>query len=105
MANVKRLIGLLAVLFAALMLSGCGSLARQFEAERRYKFDKTVASGNLKKMESILAKKPEWVNRDKDSNMRGTPLGIAASRGDKEVVEFLIAKGADINDRKRRWRG
>ncbi len=51
--------------------------------------------GNLAKVESILAEKPEQVNaRDEYGK---TPLHFAARKGQKEVVEFLIANGADVN--------
>ena len=97
MANRDKIIVALMSLCACLMLGGCGpSLA---------KFEGAIESGNLKDVESMLAKKPELVNRDEGSYDIRTPLGIAASSGNKEMVEFLIAKGADINDRQRRWRG
>ena len=55
-----------------------------------------VVQGNLGKVKNLLANKPELVNI-KDSEWKWTPLFWAAQKGHKDVVELLIAKGADVN--------
>lgn len=62
-----------------------------------------AASGNLRRVEELLVKRPHHVNfRDYD---RRTALHVAASEGHIEIVKFLIqAKKAKIN-RSDRWGG
>lgn len=54
-----------------------------------------VKSGNLDKVESLVEIYPELAN-DTIVGL-GTPLHLAAKLGQKEIVKFLIAKGADVN--------
>lgn len=51
--------------------------------------------GDLAKVKELLEKDPKLVNA-KDER-ESTPLHFAASRGHKEIVELLVAKGADVN--------
>jgi len=55
-----------------------------------------VVQGEIDKVESLLAQNPELVNF-KDSSWKWTPLFWAAVTGHKNIAEFLIDKGADIN--------
>ena len=120
MANREKLIVALAVLFAGLMLSGCGN--------PRVEFWQAVRKKDFVKAQSLLAKNEDLVNaRDhrgwtllhevacsyysvsaaellvskgadvnaKDKQLR-TPLHLAAERHNAQMVEFLIANGANV---------
>lgn len=51
--------------------------------------------GNLVKVKELVSQEPQLIPaRDK---FGGTPLHVAAAFGHKEVAEFLLANGADIN--------
>lgn len=53
------------------------------------------SSGELQKVKLMLEKNPALLNiEDKNQN---TPLHIAAGAGNKETVEFLITKGANLH--------
>jgi len=55
----------------------------------------TCSNGKLQKVELMLEKNPALLNiKDKNQN---TPLHYAASAGKKEIVEFLITKGAILH--------
>jgi serine/threonine protein kinase len=61
-----------------------------------------AALGNQDAMETILKKRPDFVNfRDYD---RRTALHVAASEGHLHICEFLVGRGANIN-RSDRWGG
>jgi ankyrin repeat protein len=63
-----------------------------------------AAQGDLARVESILAEKPELVNaRDKDGWI---PLHMAANAGHNRMVELLLANGAEVSAKtfkKSRW--
>lgn len=101
MTNGQRFITLSIVLFALLMPMGCLSENDPFIGDD---FFWEVKEGNLNKVKSILEKRPDLVNFKQDSyatywvRYRGwTALHIAALNGHIDVVEFLVAKGADVN--------
>jgi len=78
----KKLITVLMVLLACVMPL-CGE-----------EIHNAAKQGNLAKVKSILAERPKLVNtQDKRSY---TPLHIAAYLGHKDIVEILIANGADV---------
>ena len=54
-----------------------------------------VKKGDINKVKSILAENPDQVNAK--ANGGWTPLHLAAERGNKDVIELLIAKGAQVN--------
>jgi Ankyrin repeats (many copies) len=54
-------------------------------------------SGDLERVRSLLNEQPGLVSHKPDA--AGTPLSLAVWRGHKEVVELLLAKGADVNAR------
>ncbi len=87
MANRKRLIPILMILFVPVMITGCKYATSDLEGALR--------KGNLDEVKSILVNKPKLVNAR--GRLRRTPLYWAALRGHKEIIEFLISKGADVN--------
>ncbi len=56
---------------------------------------KAAAQGDLDKIKEVLEKNPELL--DEKDVQGNTPLTLAANSGQKEVVEYLITKGADLN--------
>ena len=56
---------------------------------------KAAGQGDLDKVKEILEKNPELL--DGEDVQGNTPLTLAANSGRKEVVEYLITKGADLN--------
>jgi len=82
---LSRLTGIMLFTLALIILNGCANNAI-FEATRR---------GDLEQVKSIVAENPKIVN----SGNGGTesPLCIAVESDQKDVAEFLIAHGADVN--------
>jgi len=119
MANGKRMIVALMVLFGSFILTGCGT---QIAA-----FHQAVRSDNLEEAESMLAEEPTLVDAEGDGrallfealreeqksmvmllidngvdvNIKDkncfSPLHCAAQQGHVEIAELLIAKGANPN--------
>lgn len=54
-----------------------------------------VEKGNVGEVKALVAKDPGLVNALDD--FRNTPLHIAALVGNRDIAEFLIGKGADLN--------
>ena len=54
-----------------------------------------IDDGNVKKIERILKSHPRLVN--KKGEFGWTPLYKAAFKGNKEIAELLVSKGADVN--------
>ena len=119
MANGKKMIIALMVLFASFILTGCGT---QIAA-----FHQAVRSGNLEEAEAMLAEEPTLVDAEGDGrtllfealreeqksmvmllidngvdvNIKDkncfSPLHCAVQQGHVEIAELLIAKGANVN--------
>lgn len=59
---------------------------------------RTINAGDLAKVQTLLQDNPDLVNRKEDR--RGfTPLHVAARAGRKDIAEYLLAHGADVNAR------
>ncbi len=54
-------------------------------------------SGDLKKIKALLEEHPEWINATSWGNW--TLLHRASQNGHKDIVDFLISKGADLEAR------
>ncbi|MGB2866682.1 MAG: ankyrin repeat domain-containing protein [Sedimentisphaerales bacterium] len=59
-----------------------------------------VTSGNIGEVKRLLSEGKDVNSRDSEGQ---TPLHLAANRGHKEMVEVLIANGADIEARENRY--
>ena len=70
---------------AAVLLVGCGPSVDIWEA---------AATGNIEAVKQHLA--AGW-DVDAEDHYKSTPLEFAAQGGHKEIVELLIAEGADVN--------
>ncbi|KAI0185769.1 hypothetical protein EV127DRAFT_325745, partial [Xylaria flabelliformis] len=55
-----------------------------------------VVGGNGKLLRLLISRKTS-ANMDAPSEPFGTPIQIDARRGDKEIVQLLLDKGADVN--------
>jgi ankyrin repeat protein len=55
-----------------------------------------VRNGDLKKVKALLKKDPDLVS-SKEAARGFTPLHIAAANGYRDIAEFLLAHGADVN--------
>lgn len=86
MANEKRMIIALTVLFAVLLFAGCGSPVAQLH--------KAIRSGNIEEAEALLAQEPNLVDATKDGQ---TPLLEALHENQKHIVSLLLDRGADVN--------
>ena len=81
------------------------SLYARFNNQSRTAIKKTgeihtaVKSGNLAKVKSLLANNPDLIDARDEDNL--TPLLWAAFKGHKEIVEFLIVNGAQVNVKSR----
>src|SRR5580704_5644017 len=53
-------------------------------------------SGNLEKVKALIKENPSSAS-SKEDTWGKTPLHYAAMRGHKDVVELLLANGADVN--------
>ena len=75
-------------IFATLLLVGCGPSVPDISI-----YD-AAESGNIDAVKQHLAAGTDVNARDKDG---WTPLHPASYEGHQEIVELLIAKGADVN--------
>ena len=59
-----------------------------------------VAAGDLQRTRDLVVRAPSLVHA---RNIEGaTPVHIAAFNGRRDVVEFLVEQGADVNARNQR---
>ncbi len=91
MAIRERVIVVLVVVFSGVMLSGCGP-----SVQAPPELAKAVVNGDVAEVESVLDAKPELIN-SKFAPDGDTLLHWAVQSGNKEVVELLVTKGADLN--------
>jgi cytohesin len=82
---------LLLTTIAVVLLVGCGPS----EADRA--LFKASQRGNIKTVKQHLAAGADVNAKIGRGNAKMTPLHAAIQHGDKEIVELLIAKGADVN--------
>ncbi|MHC4546381.1 MAG: ankyrin repeat domain-containing protein, partial [Planctomycetota bacterium] len=87
MANRERVVVALVLLFVGLALSGCAVQAppELFTA---------ITEGDLDYIKTTLEENPKFVNSKDESGY--TPLILAASAGNKDLCEVLIANGANL---------
>ena len=87
MTNRQRVVVALVLLFAGLAMSGCS-------VEAPPELFTAIREGNLDYTKTILEENPKFANTKDESGH--TPLILAASAGNKDLCEVLIAKGADL---------
>ncbi len=95
MTNQKNAIMAMAVLLAGLTLAGCAVQAPP-------DLMKASISGNLTAVQSILANNPKLINAENEDGW--TSLHTSAYKGHKDVVEFLLVKGAKVTTREDNFR-
>jgi len=85
---MKKLTAFL-VLIAAMMFTIQAAMAEDIQT--------TAFNGDIPKLKELLGKNPDLIkSKDKDG-FTALHLAVGAVKNGKETVEFLIAKGADIN--------
>ena len=84
------------LIYCICLVGGCQTIP----TPRKAMMD-AVNKGDIKTAESILTANSEIINMKENnrSEYGGTPLHEAAAMGYKEVTQFLIAKGADVNSK------
>jgi ankyrin repeat protein len=90
----KRILfwALLALLLA--LPQGC---AKPDPIQTAIDFRAAVAQGDLSAVKSAIARDPRQVNQP--DSFGATPLDIAVGKGNRQMVELLLSKGANVNHR------
>ena len=104
MANRERVIVALVVLVSGLMLNGCGNQVAEFhDTVSAVTFRPVQPYGKkwpLEKTKRMLAENPKLLNAKRHGE---TPLHTAlGGAGRVDIVQFLIASGADVNAKNKR---
>jgi len=86
MVNVKERVIAVTVLFAGLLLTGCGNSVA--------KFHQAVGSGNLDEAQALLVEDPNLVNAEKKGH---TPMCEALQKDQEQIVLFLLQNGVDVD--------
>ena len=77
-----------------LLLGGCGEGSSIHKFMKQPNIHEAAAEGNIRRVKQHLV---EGVNVNAKFKDGWTPLHMAAEGGHREIVDLLIAKGADIN--------
>src|SRR4029077_13177591 len=64
-----------------------------------------IRAGDRDRAAQVLAENPALVNANNPDEFGAVPIGIAASRNDRPMIELLLQKGADIDGRSDWWAG
>lgn len=99
---MKNRINLFLLAIALFVFSGCGIFVASHHDPLDFKpIHAAAEEGNLPAVGDLIKKDPRLVGaRDWDDL---TPLHLAAFHGHKEVVEFLLEHGAEVNARTTAW--
>src|ERR1035441_9615733 len=80
----------------AVLMAGCGIIASSHHDPMDYKaVDAAAEGGNLETLKSILARDPTLLQSKDWGDL--TPLHLAVLHNHQDVVEYLLAQGADVN--------
>lgn len=88
----------LAMMLAALAIAapGCGLVSSSHHNPMDFKaVDAAAQGGNLEELKSILARDPTLLQSKDWGDL--TPLHLAVLHNHKDVVDYLLAQGADVN--------
>ena len=90
-------LGLLFALVAAQSLQGMRPIDQpvQGDALRRTPLMIAISRGDFNEVKRLVIDESADVNRE--SRVYGTPLHVAATKGNPEIVEFLLKRGAKVN--------
>ena len=84
----------LVTIFIGLLVVGCGPGSSIHKFMKQPNIHEAAAEGNIKRVKQHLVEGVDVNAKYKDG---WTPLHMAAEGGHREIVDLLIAKGADIN--------
>jgi ankyrin repeat protein len=88
----------MAMILAALAVSvaGCGLVASSHHNPMDYKaVDAAAEGGNLEALKTILTRDPTLLQSKEWGDL--TPLHLAVLHNHKDMVEYLLAQGANVN--------
>jgi ankyrin repeat protein len=88
----------MAMILAALAVSvaGCGLVVSSHHNTMDYKaVDAAAEGGNLEALKTILTRDPTLLRSKEWGDL--TPLHLAVLHNHKDVVEYLLAQGSDVN--------
>ena len=82
------------ILFFSVILVGCSGKSLE---ETKWLLRESIYKNDLNEVKSIISENPELVNTKYDYDRGDSPLAIATRESQVEIVQFLIAHGADVN--------